>query len=67
MTTDNPSNPTTKVVVPLDPTDEMLWAGYQADMGTQNTFEEFIVLCPGWRDDQRIVWRAMLEAANGKR
>ncbi len=46
-----------------EPTDEMLWAGYQADAGSEKTFEEFMALCPGWRDAVRTIWRAMLGAA----
>lgn len=46
-----------------EPTDAMLWAGYQADAGTEKTFEDFMSLCPGWRADQTAIWRAMITAA----
>lgn len=59
MKDSNPVSQTTKSV-PVDPTDSMLWAGYQADCGIETAFEDFMLLSPGWREDIRKIWRAMV-------
>jgi len=56
MPTDR-SEPTAHV--PAEATDDMLWAGYQADDGICDSRETLDALFPGWREDQRKIYRAI--------
>jgi hypothetical protein len=45
-----------------EPSNAVLYEGYKADMGVEDTFDSFMSLAPGWREDIGIIYRAMIAA-----